>query len=140
MKKSFIIRRSIAFLIDFNLTIIIGGFCFFIGPRFNAEYLLYPSIKMFSCYGVILSVLWFLLFPLFKDCIFKNASLGKKILGIQIVNIGDKTQPLTIQLIKRNIMFYFIFIEIIVFFLNSGRTVGDVISNTAVVYNKDFSN
>ena len=127
------IKRAIAFIIDWILIFIIGTGLLFIGPRFDMKYLLVPSTKMFSSYGVILGILSFIALPLLKDLLFKNASLGKAIMRIVVVDTDSLKYPSVLHMILRNITFYLAPIEAIAFFVNKGKTIGDSISNTVVV-------
>lgn len=68
--KRIIIKRMIAFAIDWCLVFVIGTMLFFTGPRFDLNYLRVPSVKMFSAYGVILGIVSFALLPLIRDIIF----------------------------------------------------------------------
>ena len=104
--KAIIFRRFIAFVIDWNLVFLISMGLFTLGPRFEVEYLLRPSIRMFSAYGVILGVLAFIILPFIKDCLFKGASLGKLICGIKVYDNHNKETAKTGALILRNITFY----------------------------------
>ncbi len=52
------------------------------------------------------------------------------------MSADDGSQPSTINLIKRNIAFYFPPIELISFLIKGGKTIGDIISNTIVVEKK----
>ena len=130
--KSVTLRRLIAFAIDWSVILVICMALFVTGPRFDTEFLLRPSIKMFSAYGVILGVLAFVLLPLFKDCLFKGASLGKLICGIKIYDNNSKTTAKIPSLILRNITFYIPFVELIVCLCNKGRTLGDMLSSSYV--------
>lgn len=130
--KSVYIRRFIAFVIDWNLIFLICFGLFISGPRFDVEYLLRPSIRMFSAYGVLLGALAFVLLPLFKDCLFKGASLGKLICGIKVYDNHSKDTAKTFSLILRNITFYIPFVEMIVCLCNKGRTLGDMLSSSYV--------
>ena len=130
--KSILIRRLIAFVIDWNLIFLIGFGLFISGPEFKIEYLLRPSIRMFSAYGVLLSVLSFALLPLIKDCVFKGSSLGKLICGIRVYDNNSKDIAKTSSLILRNLTFYIPFVELIVALCNNGRTLGDMLSSSYV--------
>lgn len=127
------IKRAIAFTIDWNLIFIISLVVFLSGPNFNPKYLIAPSTEMFSMFNVFLGILCFMVLPLVKDLMFKNASIGKLIMGIRVVNADNGDQPSTINLIKRNVLFYFPQIELILFLIKGGKTIGDIISNTIVV-------
>ncbi len=130
--RNIFIRRAIAFIIDWNLVFLICIGLFISGPRFDIEYLLRPSIKMFSAYGVLLGVLGFVLLPLLKDCLFKGASLGKLICGIKVYDNHSKDTAKISSLILRNVTFYIPFIEMIICLCNNGKTLGDMLSSSYV--------
>ena len=130
--KNIFIRRAIAFIIDWNLIFIICFGLFVSGPRFDLEYLLLPSIRMFSAYGVLLGALGFVLLPLLKDCLFKGASLGKLVCGIKVYDCQSRDTAKISSLILRNITFYVPFIELIVYLCNNGKTFGDMLSSSYV--------
>ncbi len=130
------IRRGLAFLIDWILICSVGTALFLLGPEFDPEYLIYPSIEMFSAYGVILGVLLVLLFPLFRDVIFGGASLGKRIMGLRIVKKGTREKPSVGALILKNLTFCFVSIEAILCLVNHGFTLGNLISGTEVRRNE----
>lgn len=127
------IKRAIAFIIDWNLIFIISIGLLLIGPRFDMNYLLVPSTEMFSSYGVILGVICFIVLPLLKDLMFRNASLGKAIMRIVVVDANSLERPSVSQLILRNITFYLVPIEVVALFINKGKTIGNSISNTIVM-------
>ena len=125
------IKRIIAFVIDWILVFLIGGFCLFIGSDMK-EQLLMPSITGFKWYGVLLSLLSFFVLPFFRDLPF-GASLGKLIMGIRVVNASTKEKASISKLLLRNITFYISEVEFIVLLATRGRTLGDMISKTTVV-------
>ena len=130
--KNVVLRRFIAFAFDWNVIILACVGLFLLGPRFDIEYLLRPSIKMFSSYGVILGILGFVLLPLFKDCLFKGASLGKLVCGLKVYDIRTQNVAKIPSLIARNLTFYIPLVELIVFACNKGRTIGDMLSKSYV--------
>lgn len=130
--KGVLLRRVIAFIIDWTIIILICLGLFISGPRFDVAYLLRPSIKMFSAYGVLLGILGFIILPLIKDCLFKGASLGKLICGIKVYDNHSNATAKSSSLILRNITFYIPFIEMIVCLCNNGRTIGDMLSSSYV--------
>ena len=130
--KNVVLRRFIAFAFDWNVIILACVGLFLLGPRFDIEYLLRPSIKMFSSYGVILGILGFVLLPLFKDCLFKGASLGKLVCGLKVYDSRTQNVAKIPSLIARNLTFYIPLVELIVFACNKGRTIGDMLSKSYV--------
>ena len=127
----FNIRRFIAFVIDWCVYIGVGNLLTVMGPGFNPEYLTRPSIKMFSSYGVILAILWFIAIPLFRDLIF-GCSIGKIICGLRIVNAEGKKASAS-QRLSRNLTMYIFQAEIFVCLFNKGNRLGDMMAKTKVV-------
>lgn len=132
MKKYLFVKRVVAFTIDWFIIFAVGISMFFIGPRFNVEYLIYPSIKMFSSYGIIISVIWFIAFPLLRDVLFKGSSIGKRLMRLRIYGSNDKEEKSIGKLILRNLTFYLPFLELL-FLIVSKKTIGDMISSTYIV-------
>ena len=68
-----------------------------------------------------------------KDSVFKNQSIGKRIMGIEIIK-NDGTRPSFIVLFSRNFILGVLnWIELIVYLVN-GERFADKILNTMVVY------
>ena len=67
----------------------------------------------------------------FKDFVFKNASIGKRIMKIVIVSNENKEVTSSI-ILKRNITFLLLAFELVFFIINKER-LGDLISKTTVV-------
>lgn len=83
------IRRGVAFALDMLLVGFLCGFLTYIIPQ------IYLDIIVF-----------FLLVPpflLFRDCIFKNASPGKFLLGLRVVDVDGKI-PNWKMLVRRNLL------------------------------------
>lgn len=66
-----------------------------------------------------------------KDLVYKNASIGKKILNIRIVN-NDGKEPLKKQLIFRNIFIFLWPIEVILIMINN-KKIEDYLFKTSIV-------
>lgn len=130
------VKRAVAFAIDWNLIFIISMAVLVSGKNFNMQYLITPSTEMFSSGNVILGILCFILLPLTRDLLFRNASIGKMIMGLRVVDPVSGNPPDVINLIKRNVTFYIFPIEAITFFANNGKKIGDDLSGTAVVEKK----
>ena len=138
--KKIFIKRIIAFAVDWCVIFLISAALFFTGPRFEWDYILYPSIKMFSAYGVILGTLSFILLPLLRDILLKGNSLGKRLCRLNICcKQVDKKVELW-QLVARNVTFFVPFLDFIAWFLLRGKTIGDCISNTVVLDKADLCN
>lgn len=103
------------------------------GPDFDVNYLLVPSTEMFSSANLIVGILCLIVFPLIKDMLFGNASIGKRIMRLKVINADTGNSPSIISLIIRNITFYIPPVELFSFLANNGMTIGDKISHTTVV-------
>ena len=125
-----IIKRMIAFAIDWNLIFIIGGLCLFVGSDFK-EQILMPSITGFKWYGVLLAFVCFFIIPLLRDLPF-GVSPGKLVMGLRVMDKITEEKASVPKLILRNITFYIPQIEFIVLLATRGRTLGDMISKTTV--------
>ena len=128
-----LIRRFLAFVIDWNLMYGVAMVLMLFGPGSNPEYFIYPSIKMFGSAGFLLGLLWFLLYCLFKDCMFGGRSLGKLICGLMIQNSETGEKSAFGNLILRNITYVIVQIEMIVVLVNKAKRLGDCIAKTQVV-------
>lgn len=90
------------------------------------------SKKLFN-YDIQIELIY-ILFP-FKDLVFRDRSIGKKILGLKVETLnGDK--PSLIVMILRNITTSLYFLEILLIFIFNKRLT-DVIFKTQVVYLKN---
>lgn len=126
------LKRALSFSIDFVLIASISVALSFLGPQFDWQYLLMPSVKMFSSYGVFLAGIWFVLAFLLKDVIFGNASIGKKLLGLHVESQNSE-QVKRNNLILRNVtLLFFAPIECLIALFNSGIRLGDIIAQTRV--------
>lgn len=133
MDFKLLIRRFLAFIIDWNILFGIGMVFMFFGPGGNPEYFLWPSIEMFGSLGFILGLLWMPLYCLFKDCLFGGRSLGKLLCGLTVQNFETGEKASYGSLIVRNLLYVIIQIECIIVLANKGRRIGDIMANTKVV-------
>ena len=133
MDIKFLIRRFLAFIIDWNIIFGVGMALMYFGPGSNPEYFYFPSIYMFKSLGFILGLLWMPLYCLFKDCLFGGRSLGKLICGLIVQNFETGEKASYGSLIVRNLSYVIIQIEGIIVLANKGRRIGDIIANTKVV-------
>ena len=139
MDFNLIIRRFLAFVIDWNIMFGVAMALIFFGPGSSPEYFILPSIKMFSSLGFLLGIAWLFLYCLFKDCLFGRRSLGKLICGLAIQNSETGEKASYGSLILRNPTFVIVQIEGIVVLVNNGKRLGDYIAKTQVVrYNKSI--
>ena len=133
MDIKLLIRRFLAFVIDWNIMFGVAMALMLFGPGSNPEFFVYPSIKMFTSVGFLLGLLWFVIYCLFKDCLFGRRSLGKLICGLKIQNSETGGKAPFGSLILRNITYVIVQIEWIVVLVNKGKRLGDFIAKTQVV-------
>lgn len=133
MDIKLLIRRFLAFAIDWNIMFGVAMALMLFGPGSHPEFFVHPSIKMFPSVGFLLGLLWFVIYCLFKDCLFGRRSLGKLICGLKIQNseTGDKAS--FGSLILRNITYVIVQIEWIVVLVYKGKRLGDFMAKTQVV-------
>ena len=115
------IRRLLAGLIDYAIGMWGAGITVLIVTLGKAPTNAFTVITFF---GVVIS------YGLFKDCIFKNASIAKKWLHIYIANADNS--PVTLEdIFKRNITLVLFPIELFLL-LTEGERLGDRFSYTDV--------
>lgn len=123
-------KRIGAFFIDFIIIALIYNFPFFILvmlPMIQGQKLMVDVImsKVFIC--VIFAFILFV----FKD-VFKNGSIGKKIMKLKIIDSDTKEDSSIGKRILRNTTWILSWIEIIVYLISNKR-IGDRIARTEVV-------
>ena len=136
MDGKLLIRRFIAFLIDWNIMFGVAMAIMFFGPGNTSGYFLYPSIKMFTSPGFLLGIAWIFIYCLFKDCLFGRRSLGKLICGLDIQSSETGEKASVGSLILRNITYAIVQIEVIFVLVGKGKRLGDSIAKTQVVLKK----
>lgn len=121
-------RRLIAFIIDFNISIILPIFIFgYISTFLQSEVLI--ILVLFS------TVIFALGIFIARDVIFKCRSLGKRILGLYVYNKKSLTPASKKQCFLRNIFLCLCLIDGIIL-LAMGETIGDLVANTFVTSNR----
>jgi uncharacterized RDD family membrane protein YckC len=121
-------RRSIAFIIDFNISIILPIFIFgYISTFLQSEVLI--ILVLFS------TVIFALGIFIARDVIFKGRSLGKRILGLYVYNKKSLTPASKKQCFLRNIFLCLCLIDGIIL-LAMGETIGDIVAGTLVTSNR----
>ena len=121
-------RRLIAFIIDFNISIILPIFIFgYISTFLQSEVLI--ILVLFS------TVIFALGIFIARDVIFKGRSLGKRILGLYVYNKKSLTPASKKQCFLRNIFLCLCLIDGIIL-LAMGETIGDIVANTFVTSNR----
>lgn len=127
-----ILKRVAAFIIDWLIIFVVVMLLIFVGPNFKIEHLLHPSMQTVSVYRVLIATIWFMCALLFKDIVFGNASIGKKVFKLHIVDsFGEKAK--VSQLVLRNVFLYFMTIEILVIVFNKGKRLGDIVAQTETI-------
>lgn len=117
--------RFVAFIVDHFVACAISVILFF-GLTFAVNFSvhnIYDSIYIFFVIYYILMVC--------KDLVFRNASIGKKILKLKIVNESNCMPNIAI-VVLRNIFFLIWPIEVIVL-LVKGKKIEDIIFKTKVI-------
>ena len=119
------IKRILAAIIDFYVICFVSSafICVFTLGEF--------SVTPFSI-AVYLTISLLLL--LFKDFIFKNTSIGKRIFKFKVTKT-DGTKLMIIDVIKRNIPIIVLLpVEALLLIINN-RRIGDIWAKTAIIYN-----
>lgn len=120
-------KRFYAIGIDF----LIG--CFMIWFVEAVVSMIVPPAPHFLMFPMICGIHFFMYWLLCKDC-YKGMSPGKRIMGIQIININTLNIAGSLRCIIRNLCFCFSFIEFIIFFSSpKGQRIGDILTSTKVV-------
>lgn len=123
-------KRIGAFFVDFIITAIIMNIPFMV-------LVMYPTIKGQQPSDVILrtliSTLIAFLYLILRD-LPKNASIGKRIFKLKIIDSKTKEEATLKQRFLRNIPLLLNWIEIITF-VCSGKRIGDRLAKTDVVQN-----
>ena len=121
-------RRIVASIIDFFVIAFLSSSV--IGILTLGDF----TVSHFSI--TIYLLLFFLLF-LIKDSVFKNASLGKRLCGIQIIKKDGSKLTIT-DMIKRNIILIILLpLEILLLVLKNNR-IGDVYAKTTIIYKRSI--
>lgn len=128
-------KRIVAGIIDFFIIALIYEIPF-------AIFVMLPLITgQISTRIVIARALYCTLFALLllilKD-VFKNGSIGKRIMKLEIIDSKTQEKALLTKRILRNVTWVFSFIEVI-FLIASDKRIGDRITGTEVVEKKQTS-
>lgn len=125
------LKRMVAFIIDWYISFLPGFILFMFSMNQGVENENASPLIMIPCFiGVLGSFTLFVL----RDYIFKGQSLGKKIFGLTILDKYTLSTPQNRQLILKNI-FLFIYPIDGVILLATGKSLGNRITDTVVVYN-----
>lgn len=93
------VKRLLATFVDFYIILLVDTTLFGV----LSELLTFVTHGTFAYTSVciVLAFVFYVVAILFRDCIFKNASVGKRIFKLQIVKT-DETDLTVMDLIKRN--------------------------------------
>ncbi len=128
------LKRLIAFVIDWNITLFPFVFIFsFLTAFLRQESAVNPLIFLLCFFGVIFAFGAFIL----RDVIFKGRSLGKRIFGLYVYDKKSLGKANARQLCSRNIFFFLYFIDGILL-LATGQTIGDRVAGTLVTSKQGF--
>ncbi len=136
MDFKLLIRRFLAFVIDWNIMLGVAIAFLFYGPGASPDYFMYPSIKIFASPGFLLFLAWIPLYCLFKDCLFGSRSLGKLLCGLKIQSSKTGEKPSFGCLILRNLTYAIVQVEAVMVLANKGKRLGDLMARTRVVRRK----
>ena len=129
MNKNLLIRRILAWIIDWN----ISGLPCLIYAIFFFDFFIRISLE--NTVIVFIFLLLVILFPItfmFRDVIFKGRSIGKRIFGLHIIDKNTNETATVKQRIIRN-LFLFIYVVDGIFLLVTKESIGDNVANTVVV-------
>lgn len=124
------VKRLLASLIDYNIVLFIIQV-----PQMIILYLVGKDFFYMFDELMNLNIIFSFLLMLCKDLVFKNASVGKRIMGLEIINKNGNI-PSSIVIILRNITIVIWPIEILLLIIFK-RRVGDFIFNTTVCKKKN---
>lgn len=123
-------KRILSFIIDFVIIAIIYEIPFVIlvlVPSIQGKFTSVQAIFI----RILISTFVAYLLMVFKD-IFKDGSVGKKIMKLTIVDSGTKKPASIGKRILRNVTWFLSWIEIIVY-LAAKKRIGDMLAKTDVV-------
>jgi len=134
MKK----RRFIAWFIDYYVAAFLG---FFIAQFIARNTFATHDYSFVTGVGIVRAdylffATYFIAFVtlfIFKDLLFKNQSLGRKIMKIEVINDYNNLIPKKTALILRNLILIFIFPIELYFLLFDSKRVGDEYFKTKVL-------
>ena len=119
------IKRILAAIIDFYII------CFL-----SSTFICVFTLGEFSItpFFIIVYLTISLLLLLFKDFMFKNTSIGKRIFKLKVAKT-DGTNLMIVDVIKRNIPIIILLpVEALLLIINNSR-IGDIWAKTSIVYN-----
>jgi uncharacterized RDD family membrane protein YckC len=127
-----IIKRVAAYLIDYIILWILLLLLIGVGHLITG-YLSPTQVEIFVLAGIYFITLTILIYIAFKDHLFRNASIGKKIMRVHVVSTTGNQIVLSRQLVARNLFGLFLLpIEFILIVFGQTR-MGDYYAKTKVV-------
>ena len=127
------IRRLIAWLIDWNLI----GFVVILAISVYGTLFIKEDSQTHALILLLLMLSYPVCFML-RDLIFGGRSLGKRILGLTVVNKQTGEAPKKSQLLLRNLLSVFILHIDAIIMLVTGLSLGDRLAHTVVISKKDM--
>ena len=95
--------------------------------------LIMEPVPPFLMFPTVCATQFFMYWFFCKDCC-KGMSPGKRIMGLQIINLKTHNIAGPLRCIARNLCFCMSFIELIIFFASpKGQRIGDILTSTKVV-------
>ena len=122
------LKRILAWIIDWNISGI-PAILYALIFRKIAE------AQSITAIGALIFVFFVLSFPaifVFRDVIFKGQSIAKRIFKLRVIDIETNELPSNRELIIRNLFFLIYPVEFIML-LASGKSLGDMVTNTTIV-------
>lgn len=127
-------KRIIAFLIDWNISLIPFVFLFSFLMNFGLQQ---SKITFLIIPLLFLTIIFALGMFILRDVIFKGRSLGKRILGLYVYEKSSLIQASVKQCFLRNI-FLFLYIIDGIILLATEQTIGDRVAGTLVMSKQGF--
>lgn len=126
------LRRIVAFLIDYYILLMAGFIVAFIiksiGTIFETNFMMNSLNFLINKIAMPIAILGLLV----KDLVFKNYSIGKKLMNLEIRSLNNNS-PSIFQLIARN-LFYIVWPLEVLILIITGKRLGDIIFKTEVVF------
>ena len=126
------LKRIIAMFIDWNLS---GIPALIYSLFFLSLVNHFPQAVGFAVIPFPFFVISLPLIFVYRDVIFRGQSIGKRILKLKIVDLETRDLPLQSKLIRRNVFFFILLVEIILIIIKN-QTIGDMITNTTIIKQK----
>lgn len=126
------LRRIVAFFIDYYILLMVGFIVAFIiksiGTIFEINFIMNSLNFLINKIAMPIAILGLLV----KDLVFKNYSIGKKLMNLEIKSLNGNNIS-RFQLIARN-LFYIVWPLEVLILIITGKRLGDIIFKTDVVF------